>query len=51
MGTVDVVLDIFADYSSEMSTTEDEHPVKTLTSDGTDDTLREVLGPVEPGSE
>ena len=40
-----VVVDVFVDHSFEVSTTEDERPVKTFTSDSPDEALSEGVGP------
>jgi hypothetical protein len=39
-----VVVDVFVDHSFEVSTTEDEHPVETFTSDSPDKALGEGVG-------
>jgi hypothetical protein len=39
-----VVLDVLVDYAFEMSTTEDEYPIQTLTSDRADEAFGECIG-------
>jgi hypothetical protein len=43
-----VVLGVLAEYSFEMSTTEDEHPVQTLAPDSPDETLGQGVGSRRP---
>ena len=38
------MFDVFVDYDFEMSTTEDEYPIQTLTSDGQHETFSEGIG-------
>ena len=39
-----VVVDVLADHTFEMATTEDEHPVEALTTNGSDEPLCEGVG-------